>query len=107
MKPELAELPVLATLSRRRFISSLSSKPEPDDTPLPSWLCAVHACNEVRTPLSSLASPNSRLSTHLVDDKVLSFAPQVVGQVAVLAELHDHHQRACRDNTKAYKCTQP
>lgn len=42
MKPELTELPVLATLSSRRFISSLSSKPDPDNTPLPSWLCPAH-----------------------------------------------------------------
>lgn len=42
MKPELAELPVLATLSRRRFISSLSSQLDPDDTTLPSWLWSAH-----------------------------------------------------------------
>lgn len=36
--------------------------------------------------------------THLVDDKVVSFAPQIVGQIAVFAEFHYHHQWACQDS---------
>lgn len=32
---------------------------------------------------------------HLVDQEVLPPASQVVGQVAVLAELDNNHQRAC------------
>ena len=38
---------------------------------------------------------------HLADNKVPSPAPQIVGQVAVLAELHDHHQWTCADEEQS------
>lgn len=33
--------------------------------------------------------------TYLVDDKVISLASQIVGQVAIFAEFHYYHQWAC------------
>lgn len=42
MKPELAELPVLATLSNLRLMSSLRSHPELERRALPSWDCGCY-----------------------------------------------------------------
>lgn len=41
------------------------------------------------------ATAPESLVPHLVDNEVVSLASQVVGQVAIFAELHYHHQWAC------------